>query len=145
MIIPTLIFFYLIFAGVLNSLCAKKNLQGSDCDKEQEIIRNLFNSLVLQVQDKYIKKQCDQSNIEPTVEAQTVFEYISTHENIPSREVEELVELFKNIAKTSADSPIGYDTSFNINIQPNLPFMCALKNIFANMFYLILWLGIGNY
>lgn len=126
-------------------MCAKKNLQGSDCDTEQETVRKLYSALVLQVQDKYIKSQCENSNIEATVDAQTVFEYISTHENIPSREIEELIELFKNIAKTYSDSPIGFDISFNINVQPNLPIICAAKNIFSNMFYLILWLGIGNY
>jgi len=100
--------------------------------------------LVSQVQDKYIKKQCDKSDIDPTIDAQTAFEYISTHENIPSREIEELLELFKSIAKTYSDSPIGFDTSFNINVQPNLPLMCAVKNIFANMFYLFIWIGIGK-
>lgn len=125
-------------------MCAKKGLQGSDCDLEQEKLRHLYSSLVSQVQDKYVKSQCEQSDINPTVDAQSVFQHISTHENIPSREIEELVELFKNIAKTYSDSPIGFDTSFKVNAQPNLPFMCAVKNIFANMFYLILWLGIGN-
>ncbi|XP_001952027.2 inner nuclear membrane protein Man1 isoform X1 [Acyrthosiphon pisum] len=128
--------------GILNSLCAKKNLQGFDCETEQERVQKLYSSLVSQVQDKYIKNQCETSDIEPTVDAQTIFEYISTHENLPSREIEELVELFKSIAKTYSDSPIGFDTSFNINIQPNLPILCAVKNIFTNMFYLILWLGI---
>lgn len=135
---------YLTFAGILNALCAKKNLQGSDCNIEQEKVRLLYSSLVSQVQDKYIKSQCDKSDIEPTIDAQTLFEYISTHENIPSREIEELIELFKSIAKTYSDSPIGFDTSFNISVQPNLPIMCAIKLIFANMFYLILWLGIGK-
>lgn len=100
--------------------------------------------MVTQVQDKYIKSQCDKSDIEPTMDAQTFFEYLSTHESIPQREIEELIEIFKNIAKTYSDSPIGYDTSFTINIQPNLPIMCAVKNMFTNMFYLILWLGIGT-
>jgi len=128
----------------LNSLCAKKNLQGSNCDAEQEKVQRLYNSLVLQVQDKYIKNQCDKSYIEPTIDTQTEFEYISTHENMPPREIEELVELFKSIAKTYSDSPIGFDTSFKINVQPNLPIICAVKHIFSNMFYLILWLGIGK-
>jgi len=128
----------------LNSLCAKKSLQGVDCNIEQEKVQNLYSSLVSQVQDKYIKNQCENSDIEPTVDAQTIFEYISTHDNLPSREIEELVELYKSIAKTYSDSPIGFDTSFNINIQPNLPILCAVKNIFTNMFYLILWLGIGK-
>jgi len=128
--------------GILNSLCAKKSLQGFDCDTEQKRVQHLYSSLVSQVQDKYIRNQCEKSDIEPTVDAQTIFEYISTHENLPSREVEELVELFKSIAKTYTDSPIGFDTSFNINVQPNLPVLCAVKNIFTNMFYLILWLGI---
>lgn len=132
------------FAGILNSLCAKKNLQGSDCNLEQEKVRFLYSSLVSQVQENYIKNQCVKSDIEPTVDAQTAFEYISTHENIPSREIEELVELFKSIAKTYSDSPIGFDTKFNINVQPNLPALCAIKHIFANMFYLTLWLGIGK-
>lgn len=100
--------------------------------------------MVSQVQDKYIQNQCDNSAIEPTVDAQTVFEYIFTHESIPSREVEELVELFKSIAKTYSDSPIGYDNSFNINVQPNLPIMCGVLHLFTNMFYLILWIGIGK-
>jgi len=128
----------------LNSLCAKKSLQGVDCDTEQKRVQNLYSSLVSQVQDKYIKNQCEKSDIEPTVDAQTIFEYISTHENLLSRDVEELVELFKSIAKTYSESPIGFDTSFNINVQPNLPVLCAVKKIFTNMFYLILWLGIGN-
>lgn len=127
----------------MNSLCAKKNLQGLDCDTEQQRVRNLYSSLVSQVQDKFIKNQCENSDIQPTVDDQTIFEYISTHENLPSREAEELVELFKRIAKTFSDSPIGFDTSFNINVQPNLPILCAVQNIFTNMFYLILWLGIG--
>lgn len=101
--------------------------------------------MVLQVQDKYIKNQCDKLDVEPTMDAQTVFEYVSTHENIPPREIDELVELFKSIAKTYSDSPIGYDTSFKINVAPNLPIMCAVKQIFSNMFYLITWLGIGKY
>lgn len=127
----------------MNSLCAKKGLQGSDCDSEQEKVRSLYGSLVSQVQDKYIKSQCEKPEINPTVDAQNVFEHISTHENLPSREIEEMVELFKSIAKTYSDSPIGFDTSFKVNVQPNLPIMCAIKNIFANMFYLFLWLGIG--
>jgi len=129
-------------SGILNSWCAKKNIQESKCDVEQEKVQHLYNSLVAQVQDKYIKNQCDKSNIEPTVDALTVFEYISTHENIPAREIEELVELFKSIAKTYSDSPIGFDTSFNINVQPNLPIMCAVKLMFSNMFYLITWISI---
>lgn len=127
----------------MKSLCAKKNLQGSYCNAEQEKVQRLYNSLVSQVQDKYIKNQCDKSDIEPTVDAQIAFEYISTHENIQSREIEELIELFKSIAKTYSDSPIGFDTSFNINVQPNLPIICAVKHIFSNMFHLVLWLGIG--
>jgi len=126
-------------------LCAKKGLQGVDCNTEQEKVHRLYNSLVSQVQDKYIKNQCDKSDIEPIVKAQTVFEYISTHENLPPREIEELVELFKSIAKTYSDSPIGFDTSFKVNVQPNLPIFCAVKQIFSNMFYLITWLGIGMY
>lgn len=133
------------FAAILNSLCAKKNLQGNDCEIEQEKIAHLYNSLVSQVQDKYIKNQCHNSDIEPSMDPQSVFEYISTHENIQSREVEELIELFKSIAKTYVDSPIGFDSSFNINVLPNLPIMCATKQIFANMFYLFLWIGIGKY
>lgn len=129
----------------MTSLCTKKNLQGSKCNAEQEKVLRLYNILISQVQDKHIKNQCDNSNIEPTVDAQTVFEYISTHENIPSREIEELVELFKNIAKTYSDSPIGFNTSFNINVVPNLPIMCAAKNMFSNMFYLVMWIGIGMY
>lgn len=129
----------------MKSLCAKKSLQGSYCNDEQEKVQRLYNSLVSQVQDKYIKNQCDKSHIEPIVDAQTAFEYISTHENIPSREIEELIELFKSIAKTYSNSPIGFNTSFNINVQPNLPVMCALKHIFSNMFHLVLWLGIGMY
>lgn len=140
----SLIIIILSLLGILSSLCAKKGLQGDNCDTEQEKVQRLYNSLVSQVQDKYIKNQCDKSDIEPIVNPQTVFEYISTHENLPSREVEELVELFKSIAKTYTDSPIGFDTSFNINVQPNLPVLCAVKNIFTNMFYLILWLGIGK-
>lgn len=128
----------------MNVYCAKKAIKGSDCDVEQEKIRVLYSSLVSQVQDKYIKKQCDNSDIEPTIDAQTVFDYISTLEIMPSWEVEELVELFKSIAKTYSDSLIGFDTVFNINVQPNLPFTCAVKLIFANMFYIILWLGIGK-
>ncbi|XP_015377448.1 PREDICTED: uncharacterized protein LOC107171710, partial [Diuraphis noxia] len=128
--------------GILSSLCAKKGLQGDNCDTEQEKVQRLYNSLVSQVQDKYIKNQCDNSDIEPIVNPQTVFEYISTHENLPSREIEELVELFKSIAKTYSDSPIGYDTSFKVNVQPNLPMSCAVKHIFSNMFYLVTWLGI---
>jgi len=135
----------LLFLGILNSLCAKKGLQGLDCDTEQEKVQHLYNSLVSQVQDRYIKNQCDKSDIEPIVNPQTVFEYISTHENLPSREIEELVELFKSIAKTYSDSPIGFDTSFKINVQPNLPIFCAVKHIFSNMFYLATWLGIGMY
>jgi len=126
-------------------LCAKKGLQGDNCDTEQEKVQRLYNSLVSQVQDKYIKNQCDKSDIEPIVKPQTVFEYISTHENLPSREIEELVELFKSIAKTYSDSPIGFDTSFKVTVQPNLPILCAAKHIFSNMFYLITWLGIGMY
>lgn len=129
----------------MNSFCAKKNLQESNCITEQEKIQRLYNSLVSQLQDKYIKNQCDQSNGEPIVDAQTLFEYISTHENIPSREIEELVELLKSIAKTYSDSPIRYDTSFKINVQPNLPITCAIKNIFSNVFYLVIWLGIGMF
>lgn len=128
----------------MNSLCAKKNLQEKDCETEQEKIGHLYNSLVSQVQDKYIKNQCHNSNIKPSMDPQTVFEYMSTHENIQSREVEELIELFKSIAKTYPDSPIGFDSSFNINVLPNLPIMCAMKHIFANMFYLFLWIGIGK-
>lgn len=101
--------------------------------------------MVSQVQDKYIKNQCENSNINPTIDAQTVFEYITTHENLQSREIDELIELFKIIAKTHSDSPIGFDTSFKNNIQPNLPIMCAVKHIFSNLFYLFLWLGIGMY
>lgn len=129
----------------MNSFCAKKKLQGSDCITEQDKVQRLYNSLVSQVQDKYIKNQCDQSNIEPIVDAQTLFEHISTHENIPSREIEELVELLKSIAKTYSESPIGFDTSFKINVQPNLPIACAVKNIFSNVFYLVIWLGIGMF
>lgn len=128
----------------MNSFCVKKSLQGTDCEKEQEKIQILYNLLVTQVQDKYIKNQCDNSGIEPTINPLTIFEYISTHESIPSREIEELVELFKSIAKTYSDSPIGYDTSFNINVQPNLPIMCGIMHLFTNMFYLILWIGIGK-
>lgn len=128
----------------MNSLCAKKNLQGTDCNTEQEKVQNLYSSVVSQVQNKYIKSQCEKSDIEPTVDAQSVYEYISSHENLPYRETEELVELFKSIAKTYSESPIGFDTVFNINVQPNLPILCAVKNIFANMFYLILWLGVGK-
>jgi len=135
----------LLFLGILSSLCAKKDLQGLDCDTEQEKVQRLYNSLVSQVQDRYIKNQCDKSDIEPIVNPQTVFEYISTHENLPSREIEELVALFKSIAKTYSDSPIGFDTSFKINVQPNLPILCAVKHIFSNMFYLATWLGIGMY
>ncbi|VVC30133.1 Hypothetical protein CINCED_3A018232 [Cinara cedri] len=129
-------------SGILNSLCAKKNLQGSNCEKEQEKVQRLYNSLVSQVQDKYVKNQCDKLDVEPTVDGQSVYDYISTHENIPPREIEELVELFKSIAKTYSDSPIGFSTSFNINVQPNLPILCAVKNIFSNMFYLAIWFGI---
>jgi membrane protein Man1 len=129
----------------LNSLCGKKGLQGSNCVTEQEKIQRLYNVLISQVQDKYLKSQCDNSDIIPTINIQTLYEYISTHENIPPREIEELVELFKSIAKTYSDSPIGYDNSFKINTPPNLPFMCAAKNIFSNMFYLTTWLGIGMY
>jgi len=129
-------------SSILNSLCAKKSLQGVDCDIEQEKVQRLYNSLVSQVQDKYIKNQCDKSDVEPIVNPQTVFEYISTHENLPSREIEELVELFKSIAKTYSDSPIGFDTSFKISVKPNLPILCAIKHIFSNMFYLLTWLGI---
>jgi len=96
------------------------------------------------VQDKYIKNQCDNLDIEPTIDTQTEFDYISTHENMQPREIEELVELFKTIAKTYSDSPIGFDTSFKINAPPTLPMMCAVKQIFSNMFHLILWLGIGK-
>ncbi|XP_025202028.1 uncharacterized protein LOC112599365 [Melanaphis sacchari] len=128
--------------SILSSLCAKKGFQGLDCDTEQEKVQRLYNLLVMQVQDKYIKNQCDKSDIEPIINPQTVFEYISTHENLPSREIEELVELFKSIAKTYSDSPIGFDTSFKINVQPNLPILCATKHIFSNMFYLITWIGI---
>lgn len=129
----------------MNSLCAKKYLQGTDCNSEQEKVRNLYSSVVSLVQDKYIKHQCDKSDTEPSVDAQYVYEYISAHENLSSRETEELVELFKSIAKTYSESPIGFDTVFNINVQPNLPILCAVKNMFANMFYLIIWLGIGKY
>ncbi|XP_050421228.1 inner nuclear membrane protein Man1 [Adelges cooleyi] len=129
-------------SGILNSYCAKKNLQGYECDAEQERIRSLYGSLVSQVTDKYIKNKCENSDIEPTVDTQSAYEHILTYENIPSREVEELVELFKSIAKTYSDSPIGFDTKFKINVQPNVPVVCAIKNIFANMFYLIVWLGI---
>lgn len=131
-------------ADILNVYCVKKLIKEADCDVEQEKIRILYSSLVSQVQDKYIKKHCEDSNIEPTVDAQTVFEYISTVETKPSREIEELIELFKSIAKTYSDSPIGFDTAFNINVQPNLPFFCAIKLIFANVFYLVLWLGVGK-
>jgi len=126
----------------LNSLCAKKHLQGSNCEAEQEKVQRLYNSLVSQVQDKYIKNQCDKSDIEPTVDTHTEFEYISTRENMRPREIEELIELFKIIAKTYSESPIGFDSSFKINVQPNLPISCAVKQMFSNMFYLILWLGI---
>lgn len=129
----------------MNSLCGKKGLQGPNCITEQEKIQRLYNVLVSQVQDKYLKNQCDNSDIIPNINAQTLYEYISTHENIPPREIEELVELFISIAKTYSDSPIGYDNSFKINTPPNLPFMCAVKNIFSNMFYLTTWLGIGMY
>lgn len=129
----------------MNSLCAKKNLQGSDCDKEQEKVQRLYNSLISQVQDKYIKNQCDNSNIDPTVDGQTVFEYFTIHENTPSREIEELIELFKSIARTYSESPLGFDKSFYVNVQPNLPILCAVKHIFTNMFYVVLWLGIGKY
>ncbi|XP_022171716.1 uncharacterized protein LOC111034687 isoform X2 [Myzus persicae] len=128
--------------SILSSLCAKKGLQGDNCDTEQEKVQRLYNSLVSQVQDKYIKNQCEKTDIEPIVNPQAVFEYISTHENLPSREIEELVELFKSIAKTYSDSPIGYDTAFKVNTQPNLPILCAVKHIFSNMFYLMTWLGI---
>lgn len=129
----------------MNSLCAVKNLEGLDCNTEQKKTQHLYSSLVSEVQDKYVKNQCENSDIKPTMEAQTVFEYISTHENMPSREIEELVGLFKSIAKTYSDSPIGFnDNAFNINVQPNLPILCAVKKIFANMFYLILWLGVGK-
>lgn len=131
------------FVGILNSLCAKKSLQGSICEKEQEKVQRLYNSLVSQVQDKYVKNQCDKLDVEPTVDGKTVFDYISTHENLPPREIEELVELFKIIAKTYSDSPIGFDKTFNINVQPNLPVLCAVKNTFSNMFYLVTWFGIG--
>lgn len=124
-------------------MCAKKNLQGSDCDIEQAKVQRLYNSLISLVQDKYIKNHCENSNTEQTVDAQTVFEYITTRENLSSREIEELIELFKSIAKTYSDSPIGFDTSFKNNVQPNLPIMCALKQIFSNVFYLFIWLGIG--
>lgn len=127
----------------MNSLCAKKSLQGPNCEKEQEKVQSLYNLLVLKVQDKYVKNQCYKLDVEPTIDGQTVFDYISTHENLPPREIEELVELFKSIAKTYSDSPIGFDTSFNVNVQPNLPVLCAVKNIFSNMFYLATWFGIG--
>lgn len=127
----------------MSSLCAKKGLQGPSCITEQEKVQRLYNILVSQVQDKYVKSQCDNADIMPTISAQNVYELISTHENISPREIEELVELFKSIAKTYSDSPIGYDTSFKINTPPNLPVMCAVKNIFSNMFYLTTWLGIG--
>lgn len=104
----------------------------------------MYNSLVLQVQDKYIKKQCHSSDINPTVDAQTVFEFISTYGNFQSREVDELVVLFKVIAKTYSDSPIGFDTSFNINVLPNLPVMCAVKQMFTYMFHFVFWIGISK-
>lgn len=128
----------------MNSLCAKKQLQGSNCEAEQNKVQRLYNSLVSQVQDKYIKKQCDKSDIEPTVDTHAEFDYISTRENMQPREIEELIELFKIIAKTYSESPIGYDNSFKINVQPNLPILCTVKQMFSNMFYLILWLGIGK-
>lgn len=129
----------------MNTLCAVKNLEGLDCNAEQEKTQLLYNSLISKVQDKFLKNQCENSDIKPIMEAQTVFEYISTHENMPSREIEELVGLFMSIAKTYSDSPIGFDdNAFNINVQPNLPIFCAIKNIFANMFYLVLWLGVGK-
>lgn len=129
----------------MNSLCNIKNLEGSDCNAEQEKTLRLYSSLVSEVQDKYIKNQCENADIKPIMKAQAVFEYISTHENMPSREIEELVKLFISIAKTYSDSPIGFDdNAFNINVQPNLPILCAIKNIFTNMFYLILWLGVGK-
>lgn len=115
------------------------------CDTEQIKIQNLYNSLVSQVQDRYIKNQCDNPDLEPTMDAHIVFEYISTHENIPPREIDELIELFISIAKTFSDSPIGFDTKFRIKTQPNLPVTCAIKQIFSNMFYLLTWLGIGMY
>lgn len=129
----------------MNSFCAKKNLQGSNCITEQVKVTRLYNSLISQVQDKYIKNQCDQSNVKPIVDVQTLYEYISTHESLPPREIEEIVELLKSIAKTYSDSPIGFDTSFKINVQPNLPVTCAVKNIFSNVFYLVIWLGIGMF
>jgi len=138
--------FYLKFVGVLNSWCAKKSIpKGYKCDEEQEKIQRIFNSVVSLIQEKYIKNQCDKSDIEPTVDAQTVYEYILTHENLDARVVEEIVDLFKSIAKTSSDSPIGFDTLFKINTQPNLPLLCAAKHIFSNMFYLTTWIVIGMY
>jgi membrane protein Man1 len=126
-------------------LCAVKNLETLDCNAEQEKTQLLYNFLISEVQDKFIKNQCENSDIKPIMEAKTVFEYISTHENMPSRDIEELIGLFMNIAKTYSDSPIGFDdNAFNINVQPNLPIFCAVKNIFANMFYLVLWLGVGK-
>lgn len=129
----------------MNSLCAKKNLDETNCNIAQEKVRFLYSTLVSQVQDKYIKNLCVSSDIEPTIDAQTLFDYISTHESIPPREIEDLVELFITIAKTYSGSPIGFDTKFNINVQPNLPALCAVKHIFANMFYLTFWLVIGKY
>lgn len=100
--------------------------------------------MVLQVQDKYIKQQCQNSDINPTVDAQTVFEFISIYEHFQPREADELVVLFKIIAKTYTDSPIGYDSSFNINVLPNLPILCAVKHIFTSMFHFGVWVGIGK-
>ncbi|XP_050543880.1 inner nuclear membrane protein Man1 [Daktulosphaira vitifoliae] len=129
-------------SGILNSLCAKKNLQGYDCNAEQEKIKTLYNNLISQVTNRYIKNKCENPDIDPTLDTQTVYEHIATHETIPAREIEELLELFKSIAKTNNDSPIGFDTKFKMNDTPNVPFFCAVKNIFANMFYFIVWLGI---
>lgn len=119
--------------------------KGFKCDEEQEKIQRIFNSVVSLVQEKYIKNQCEKSNIEPTVNAPTVYEYISTRENLAARQIDEIVELFKSIAKTNSDLPISFDTSFKINTQPNLPLMCAAKNMFSNMFYLTTWIVIGMY
>lgn len=79
------------------------------------------------------------------MDAQTVFEFISTYENVQPREADELVVLFKMIAKTYSDSPIGFDTSFNINVLPNLPILCAVKQIFTCVFHFGFWMGIGMY
>lgn len=136
---------YYLFTGVSNSLCAIKNLEGLDCDAEQKKTQNLYSSLVLEIQDKYIKKQCENSDIKHTMETQTVFEYISTYEHMPSREIEELIKLFIGISKNYSNSPIGFDNNvFNINLKPNLPILCVIKNIFVNMFCIILWLGVGK-